>query len=67
MVEIPLIPLGTYRYKTADESHAMKSRFWCRRAAWNWPQILKTWAVGLTVGGAAIGALVYYEMNKGKK
>jgi hypothetical protein len=48
----PVIPLGSYRFKTASEDHAFKSRFWCRKLSGrNWPQILQTW-------GLAVAAVV---------
>ncbi len=62
-IELPVFPLGSYRYKTAQES-AMKARFWCRQVPRHWPQIFKTWAVGILLGGAVMAAVILYEAQK---
>ncbi len=58
LVELPVVPLGSYRYKTAEQA-GTRARFWCRKLpARHWPQIFKTWALGI-VAAIAIGIGVY--------
>ena len=66
LVDIPIVPLGSYRYKTASEA-GLSARFWCRQTAWNWSQILVTWVIGLSIGAAAFIAIYLYEESKKKK
>lgn len=51
---IPLIPMGSYRYKAEDDR-----RFRSRRTATHWPQIFWTWLLGW-----AIGAVVIYVISR---
>src|ERR1700733_1786299 len=62
LVELPVVPLGSYRYKTSEES-GTRARFWCRKLpARHWPQIFKTWALGLAAA-IVIGIGVYIHNN----
>lgn len=66
LVDIPILPLGSYRYKTASEG-TMQARFWCRKLpGFYWAQVLKTWIIGLVVGAAAIYAIYLYHESKRK-
>ena len=49
LLYIPLLPLGSYRYK-AEETGVISSRFRCRRTATNWSQVFLTWMIGWAVG-----------------
>jgi hypothetical protein len=61
VVDVPLIPLGSYRYKTAED-RVMRARFGCRKLpARYWAQVWKTWVVGLAIAAAAIAAFVIYK------
>jgi hypothetical protein len=62
LASIPLAPLGSYRYKTADES-GMRARFWCRKLpVLHWEQVWKTWVIGLAAGAAVTtGIIMYYN------
>ncbi len=64
LVELPLVPLGSYRYKTAEEG-VMRSRFWCRKLPnRHWEQVWKTWAIGFVLGTAVIiGFYLYYSFK----
>jgi hypothetical protein len=62
LVELPVVPLGSYRYKTAEQA-GTRARFWCRKLpARHWPQIFKTWALGLAAA-IVIGIGVYIYDN----
>lgn len=68
LIDIPVVPLGSYRYKTAgDEEHAgffvqrTSQSFLARRTGTNWGQVAKTWAVGWAVAAAAIPAYVFIQ------
>lgn len=61
--QIPLVPLGSYRYKTSEES-VNRSRFWCRKTSMHWPQVFKTWIIGLLSGAAIITAVVFWDRYK---
>jgi hypothetical protein len=65
LVEIPIVPLASYRYKTAQEA-GLRARFWCRKLPRrHWPQIWKTWAIGLVASIAiAIGIYIYESYKK---
>jgi hypothetical protein len=65
LVEAPVVPLGSYRYKTSEEA-VSRARFWCRKLPKRyWPQIWKTWAIGLiAVIAVAIGFYIYYHYFK---
>jgi len=63
-IDIPLIPLGSYRYKTASEESGMSVRFWCRKTKWHGPQIIKTWAIGWVIGAAIFTAIWYFSLRK---
>jgi hypothetical protein len=46
---IPVLPLGSYRVIEFEEEaarHVSTTTFLSRRVPWQWPQILKTWALG---------------------
>jgi hypothetical protein len=61
---IPLLPLGSYRYKTAQES-GVRARFWCRKLpSPHWPQVLKTWVLGLAAAVAVGFAVYFWEQRK---
>src|SRR6202163_4832773 len=62
MIEVPVVPVGSYRYKTVEEG-VSRARFWCRKLpARHWQQIWKTWAIGLVAAIAAvIGISIYYN------
>lgn len=62
LVDIPIVPLGSYRYKRAGDL-GQGSEFWARRTAWYWPQILTTWVVGLALGTVAIAAIWYFALR----
>ncbi len=60
LVEIPLVPRASYRYKTSEEQGS-RTRFWCRKLpARHWAQIWKTWALGVVAAVAiAVGFYIY--------
>ena len=61
VVELPVVPLGSYRYKTAQEG-GRRARFWCRKLpARHWSQILKTWTIGLAAAIAVFTGIFIYE------
>jgi hypothetical protein len=61
VVEVPIVPLASYRYKTSEEG-VSRSRFWCRELpARHWEQIWKTWAIGLVAGVAAVIGIYLYS------
>jgi hypothetical protein len=61
LVEVPIVPLASYRYKTSQEG-VNRSRFWCRQLpSRHWEQVWKTWAIGLVAGVAAIIAIYIYN------
>jgi hypothetical protein len=63
-IEAPVIPLGSYRYKTSQET-INRARFWCRKLPGrHWPQIWRTWGIGLVATVAAGIALYIYESYK---
>jgi hypothetical protein len=65
LVSLPVIPLGSYRYKTSSEGTGAlgrRARFWCRQLpSRHWPQVWKTWAIGI-VAAIAIG-IGFYVYN----
>lgn len=61
--QIPLVPLGSYRYKTSDEG-VVRARFWCRKTATHWPQLFKTWVVGLVAAAALVAFILIWERRK---
>jgi len=63
-IDLPLIPLGSYRYKTASEDGVMSVRFWCRKTKWNWPQIMKTWVLGWVIGAVIVAVIWYFKSRK---
>ena len=61
---IPLVALGSYRYKTAQES-GMRARFWCRKLpGLHWSQVWKTWVIGILAAIAATIAIYFWETRK---
>ena len=65
-IEMPVVPLGSYRYKPISEVGINTTRFWARKTGMRWDQILKTWAVGIIVAAAVIAGFYLYEKSKGK-
>jgi hypothetical protein len=65
-IDMPVIPLGTYRYKTISDVNYRLSRFWARRTGMRWDQVLKTWAVGLAVLIVITTAIIIYKKSTGK-
>ena len=63
MFELPLVPRGSYRYITVS-SEGFSSRFWSRRTAMEWGQVLKTWLVGFAIAAAVIGGILIWEACK---
>lgn len=63
VVEIPIVPRGSYRFKTISDGVG-NARFWARRTRLHWPQVFVTWIVGLAIGAAAITAIVLYDQSK---
>jgi hypothetical protein len=62
LVEVPVVPLASYRYKTSDEG-VSRARFWCRKLpARHWEQVWKTWAIGLAAA-VAVGVGIYLYNN----
>jgi len=63
-VSMPVIPLGSYRYKTAEES-GMRARFWCRKLpGLLWPQVWKFWIVGIIGAVIAISLIIYFQPKR---
>lgn len=61
VVEVPIVPLASYRYKTSEEG-VSRSRFWCRKLpARHWAQIWKTWAIGLVAAVAVTIGIYLYD------
>jgi hypothetical protein len=62
LVSLPVVPLASYRYKTAEEL-GTRARFWCRKLpARHWNQIFKTWVIGVAaVIAVFIGIYVYHQ------
>jgi len=57
-IDFPIIPLGSYRYKTSEEA-VTRSRFWCRKLpAVNSSQVFKTWGLALLALPAVIVIIV---------
>jgi hypothetical protein len=65
-VDVPLVPLGSYRYKTIQDEGLGMKRFWTRRTRTHWDQIFKTWAVGWAAAAAAVAAFLLYQKLKGE-
>jgi hypothetical protein len=63
LVELPMIPLGSYRYQLRNAS-VSRSQFWARKTQMRWGQVLKTWIVGLAIGAIVITAIVMYDLHK---
>jgi len=65
VVDLPILPLGSYRYKTAREG-VMREQYWCRQLSKRyWPQIWKTWRLGLVSAVLVAVGVVLYEKYKG--
>ncbi|MBE7465783.1 MAG: serine/threonine protein kinase [Planctomycetes bacterium] len=58
LIDFPLIPLGSYRYKPIGEEGMRSVQFLARRTALRWEQVFATWFIGLLVAGV-IGLAVY--------
>lgn len=63
-IDIPLVPRGSYRYKTVEDDEIRMSRFWARRTRTRWGQVFKTWLLGLLIGAVVITAVVIYQARK---
>lgn len=63
-VDVPVMPRGSYRYKTIEDDDIQMSRFWTRRTETQWSQILKTWLIGLLAVAAAVVAVFVYRSWK---
>jgi hypothetical protein len=64
LIEMPLIPLGSYRYKTASEA-GMRARFWCRKLpGLHWSQVWKTWLIGILLAAAVIAGFIIFHKWK---
>ena len=64
VIDIPLIPRGSYRYKTVSENEIGMFRFWARRTRTNWGQIFKTWLFGFIAVVVVIAAVAIYQVLK---
>jgi hypothetical protein len=63
VANIPVVPLGSYRYKIAKEG-TFRTQFWCRKLpALRWGQVWKTWAIGLVLGVAGLIAIYYWKIK----
>jgi len=65
-IDLPVIPLGSYRYKTISDDSIRMSRFWARKTGMRWDQVLKTWAIGLVVLIVITTAFIIYKKSTGK-
>ena len=63
-IDIPLMPRGSYRYKTVSDNEVGMSRFWARRTQTHWGQIFKTWLFGFIAAAAIIAAVAIYQALK---
>ncbi|HUR00860.1 MAG TPA: hypothetical protein VM166_15530 [Gemmatimonadaceae bacterium] len=61
LIDIPVVPLGTYRYKTIAEDGIQMKRFWARKTRTHWDQVVKTWLVGWLIAAAALAAIGIYK------
>jgi len=67
-VEIPIVPLGAYRYQLAEGGGlSLRSRFVARRTHLRWQQVFAHWAVGLVLGAVAFALIAAYTGSKGKR
>jgi len=64
LVDVPVIPLGSYRYKTVTDNEIGMSRFWTRRTKTQWGQIIKTWLVGCLAVVVVVAAVYFYQSYK---
>jgi len=60
-IDVPIVPRGSYRYKTISDDEIRMSRFWARRTRTHWDQIIKTWVVGFAIAVAVVVAIVIYK------
>ena len=60
-VDIPLVPRGSYRYKTISDNDINMARFWARRTRTQWGQIVKTWLIGIVTVVVVVGAVFIYQ------
>jgi hypothetical protein len=65
LIYLPLIPLGSYRY-IEIKTTGLGSRFFSRKTATRWDQVLKTWVIGWLVGAAVVAAVIAWENFKGR-
>ena len=63
-VDLPVIPLGSYRYKTIVDDDIGMSRFWARRTSLQWNQVIKTWIVGFLAAAGIFAAIYLYKFWK---
>ena len=64
VVDVPIIPRGSYRYITVEDNDIGMSRFWTRRTKTQWDQILKTWLIGFLAVIGVIAAIFLYKSLK---
>ncbi len=63
---LPLIPRGSYRYKTVSDDKFRKKTFLARRSSMRWGQVFKTWVLGLAIGVAVFAAFSLWESWKNR-
>lgn len=68
-IEMPVIPLGSYRYKTLQgQTHGFlgpRQQFYARRLpALHWRQVWPTWGIGLTLGVVAVIAILAFNGHR---
>ena len=63
--DIPLIPIGSYRYKS-DKEGITRSSFWARKTRTHWDQVFKIWIVGIIVGVALFAAVIWWDNRNGR-
>ncbi len=64
--DIPLVPRGSYRYKTAEVTGVFKENYWARKTATNTKQILMTYLVGWAVASVVLTGVFYVNKARGR-
>lgn len=64
VINIPMIPLGSYRHKTSSDG-MMKARFWARKTATHWPQMMRTGTFALIAWMTVITLLLVWIVHNG--
>ena len=59
LLYLPIIPLGSYRFKRAKGKGWNSSLFWARKSHTRWNQIIVTWIIGIICLGLLIGWSIY--------